>query len=62
MNNTIPVVIVMSISYFSSCARMCLAGKATRFQLLFSVRFAFPGLARSEKQLAITAGWPPAGR
>lgn len=33
----IPVVIVMSISYFSICAGMCLAGKATRFHLLFSV-------------------------
>ena len=45
----VPVVIVMSISYFSNCAMMCHSGKATRFHLFHSVCFAFPGLAWSEK-------------
>ena len=45
----IPVVIVMSISYFSNCAGMYLAGKATRFHLFFSVYFAFSGSGSERK-------------
>ena len=45
----IPVVIVMSISYFSDCAGMCLVGKATRFHLFFSVCFAFSGSGTERK-------------
>ena len=45
----IPVVIVMSMSYFSSCARMCLAGKATRLHLFYLVYLAFSGFGTERK-------------
>ena len=56
----IPVVIVMSMSYFSNCAGMCLAGKATRFHLSYSVCFAFSGFG-TERKTACYDHWAAPG-
>ena len=57
----IPVVIVMSMSYFSNCAGMCRAGKATRFHLFYSVCYAFSGFGTERKTACYDHWAAPSG-